>query len=421
MNRATSVRFAGLVLVGLAAGIGAVVLHRPALAVAATALIAIPALALASWRWPELDVEARVSSARLVEGDSCTIVLEIATDSAVAWLDVEIDLGVGLRSGDGLLRRVVALGSGTAVAVTFPVVPTTWGVLAAGRYRIVARDRFGLFSCSTIQTIDQVLRVYPSEARLQGMAQPARTVATLGAHLSHSRGDGCEYADVRAWRPGDRMRTVNWRVSARRGGPWVTERHPDRAAEVVVLVDDTAALGPAGDTTLRRAVQAAMALSEGHLAAQDRVGLLAPGAPLRWVRPRSGVRQLYAIVDTLLDCRLARINGIGRQGSLLLGGLRPGTTIVALTVLAEPRVVEVLVDLRRHGHHVIMVEPDHDVDPMASSTVTTEALARRLWDLERSARRERLRDAGVVTLQWDGAVPLGALLSRASVFSGGRR
>ena len=426
MNRAVSVRFVGLLLLGLAAGLAAMALHRPALAVVAAAVMTVPVLGMATWRWPALDVQARVSSARLVEGDTCTIVLEVAGDSAVPWLDVEVDLGAGLRSADGLLRRVVPLRGGTAVAVSFPVVPSTWGVLAAGRYRIVARDRFGLFSCSTIQTIDQVLRVYPSESRLQGMAQPARTVGTLGAHLSSSRGDGCEYADVRAWRPGDRMRMVNWRVSARRGGPWVTERHPDRAAEVVVLLDDSAALGPAEDTTLRRAVQAAMALSEGHLSAQDRVGLLALGAPLRWVRPRSGARQLYAIVDTLLDCRLARVSGIARQGSLMLGGLRPGTTIVALTVLAEPRVVEVLVDLRRHGHHVIVVEPDHGapggpstsagsaVGQTSAPATVTETLARRLWDVERSSRRARLREAGVATLRWDGVVPLGALLGRSS-------
>jgi len=311
----------------------------------------------------------------------------------------------------------VPVAAGTGMAISFPVRPTTWGVLATGRLRLVARDRFGLFSASTIRTIDQVLRVYPSESRLQGMARPARTVGTLGAHLSSSRGDGCEYADVRSWQPGDRLRMVNWRVSARRGAPWVTERHPERSAEIVVLLDDTAALGPADDSTLRRAVQAAMSLSEGHLGAQDRVGLLALGAPLRWVRPRSGARQLYAIVDTLLECRLARISGVSRRGSLMLGGLRPGTTIVALTVLAEPRVVEVLVDLRRHGHQVLVVEP---AAPELSSvgegqgSTPAEVLARRLWDHERAARRRRLREGGVTLLQWDGDVPLGALLERGA-------
>ena len=101
----------------------------------------------------------------------------------------------------------------------------------------------------------------------------------------------------------------------------------------------------------------------------------------------------------------------------MLGGLRPGTTIVALTVLAEPRVVEVLVDLRRHGHHVIVVEPDHDAPEGGAGpdpVTVAETLARRLWDAERSVRRTRLREAGVVTLRWDGMVSLGALLGRSA-------
>lgn len=429
MNRSVSVRFGGLVLLGAGVALAALAVRRPALAVVAVALWAVPVVGALSWRWPELPVEVRVSSPRLVEGDLCEVIIEVSSDSAVAWLDVEFDPGNGLRSVDGVLRRVLPLRAGSTAAVSFPVRPTSWGVLEVGRFRIVARDRFGLFSSSAIRSVDHILRVYPREARLRGMAEPMRTVGTLGAHLAPSRGDGCEYADVRAWQPGDRLRNVNWRVSARRGSTWVTERHPERAADAVIVLDDTASLGPADDSTLRRAVQAAMSLAEGHLAAQDRVGLLALGSPLRWIRPRAGARQLYAIVDTLLDCRLARLSGVGRSGSVMLGGLRPGTTIVALTVLADQRVVEVLADLRRHGHHVVAVEPLPSTSPAPEATAVSPAgerapravpaatmaqvLAGRLWDHERAARRARLREAGVLTVGWDGVVPLGALLGRS--------
>jgi len=451
VNRAVSVRFVGLVLTGAATALAALLLHRPALAVVASALLAVPALAGPLWRWPELDLEVTVSHPRLVEGDVCELVVTVASDSAVPWLDIEVDPGAGLRSADGLLRRVVSVRAGQAVAVSFPVRPTTWGVLTAGRFRVVARDRFGLFSCSTIRTIDRILRVYPAESRVRGLAEPVRTVGVLGAHLSAGRGDGCEYADVRAWQPGDRLRMVNWRVSARRGRPWVTERHPEQAAEAVILLDDTAAIGPADDSTLRRAVQAAMSLAEGHVAVQDRVGLLALGAPLRWIRPRAGTRQLYAIVDALLDCRTARVSGMPRGGFPALGGLRPGTTIVALTVLADATIVESLVDLARHGHQVIAVEPPEAasrgavppeaasrgavppeaasrgaVPPEAASgggATVGEVLARRLWDAEREGRRDRLRAAGVRTVHWDGVMPLALLLGRRGrgrVGAGGR-
>ena len=60
----------------------------------------------------------------------------------------------------------------------------------------------------------------------------------LGTHLTRHIGPGVEYADVRRYVPGDQLRTVNWPVSARRGSLHVTERLTDRAADVVVLIDN---------------------------------------------------------------------------------------------------------------------------------------------------------------------------------------
>ncbi len=422
MNRYVSLRLVTasvgvLVLVALT-----LLLRRPALAAVAAAVAAPVAIGLATWRRPEVDVELSVTSARAVEGDVVEVLVTVGSDAPVAWLDVEYEPGAGFASADGVLRKIITIPKGTARVVAFPVRPEQWGVLGAGRVRVVARDRFGLFALATIRTIDAAVRVYPAEARLRSLAVPTRTGSTLGAHLARVRGDGTEYADLRPWQAGDRRRAVNWRVTARRGATWVSERHPERATDVIVVLDDTAALGPADDTTLRQAVQAAMALTESHVVAQDRVGLLALGAPLRWLRPGSGTRQLYAIVDTLLDCREARMTGLRRGGSAVAGGIRPGTTILALTPLADERVVELLGELRRHGHDVVAIEPvvaaagdpSGHAEHAARSSPQAQArdLAGRLWERERELRRDRLRATGVVLVRWDGLVPLGALLRR---------
>ena len=60
----------------------------------------------------------------------------------------------------------------------------------------------------------------------------------LGTHLTRHVGPGVEYADVRRYVPGDQLRTVNWPVSARRGSLHVTQRLTDRAADMVVLIDN---------------------------------------------------------------------------------------------------------------------------------------------------------------------------------------
>ena len=46
--------------------------------------------------------------------------------------------------------------------------------------------------------------------------------------MARAKGDGIEFADIRPFVPGDRVRRINWRASARRPGLWVNESHPER-------------------------------------------------------------------------------------------------------------------------------------------------------------------------------------------------
>ena len=109
-----------------------------------------------------------------------------------------------------------------------------------GRYpvpmRVTALSPAGLAVASVRLRAGEVY-VYPitdpQRMRLPRTELPER----MGTHLTRRAGPGVEYADIRAYTPGDQLRTVNWPVSARRGQLFVTERFTNRAADVVVLVD----------------------------------------------------------------------------------------------------------------------------------------------------------------------------------------
>lgn len=431
MNRSVSPRFVGLVLLGVAALVATLVFRQPALAGVAAGLLAVPAVGAALHRWPQLELDVSVSHPRVVEGDRLQVIVAVDADCDVPWVDVELELPATLASGDGVLRRVVAVEAGVTRLVRFVVQPETWGVVGAGRIRLVARDRFGLFSTATLVTASAAVRVYPAEGRLGGLVPPVRTNPTLGSHRSQDRGDGCEFADLRPFRVGDRARDVNWRVSGRRGATWVNERHPERSTDVVLILDDTVdhGGGPAGaagagaaadDGTLRLSIRAALALAESHLGAQDRVGLAALGAPLRWIRPRVGRRQLYQVVDVLLDSQTARSAGASAAELSVIAGLAPGTTVVALTALGEPRVIEALVDLARRGHHVVVLEVPAEATLPAPSTQAA-AVARSIWQAERGVLRRRLSELGLVLVPWDGVASLAMVLAAAGAVRAGAR
>ena len=237
MTRQVSTRFfvlIGLVTAGLA---GAVVGRRPELAAATAPFLALLLVGCGAHRWPDVTVVTRPERGRAIEGDTIELLVDVTASRPVPWLDLELALPPSLEPVDGSDRALVTVPEAGTRTVAFPVRARRWGVASPERTLVVARDRFGLFTRSRVGSSHAPVRVYPAEGQLAAMLAPRSTGRSLGTHLATARGEGCEFAEVRPYRPGDRPRALNWRVSARRGEPWVTERHPELATDLVVLLD----------------------------------------------------------------------------------------------------------------------------------------------------------------------------------------
>jgi len=282
-----------------------------------------------------------------------------------------------------------------------------------------ARDALGFFTYTMEEPRLPPLRVYPCPEALRRLVQPADTQAFAGNEVSRLRGDGIEFADIRPFVPGDRVRRINWRVSARSGELHVNEMRPERNADVVVFVDSFSDVredpeAPHG-TTLDLGVRAAAALTRAYLQRRDRVGLIGFGGTLRWLRPGMGERQLYRVVDSLLDTEATfsyawkGLEVIPRQT------LPPKSLVVALTPLLDERALVALLDLRGRGHDlsVIEISPLPFVRPGRREP---DRLAYRLWEMEREALRARYLSLGVPVVTWRRGEPLEAVLDAAAAF-----
>ena len=60
----------------------------------------------------------------------------------------------------------------------------------------------------------------------------ARRSSSPATRCARAKGEGIEFADMRPFAPGDPLKRVNWRASARRGELWVNESHPERNTDV---------------------------------------------------------------------------------------------------------------------------------------------------------------------------------------------
>ena len=85
---------------------------------------------------------------------------------------------------------------------------------------------------------------------------PRETQVFTGNRLRARKAEGIEFADLRPFVPGDRVRRINWRASARRGELWVNELHAERNADVILFLDSFTEARREDESTLDRAVRA---------------------------------------------------------------------------------------------------------------------------------------------------------------------
>jgi hypothetical protein len=105
---------------------------------------------------------------------------------------------------------------------------------------------------------------------------------------------------------------------------------------------------------------------------------------------------------------------------LPIGTLTPKALVVALTPLLDERGVAVLLDLRARGFDlaVVDVSPLPFVRPGADAS---DALAHRLWVLQREALRGRYLRNGVAVAEWRSGVPFEVALEEVRAFRRGAR
>ena len=101
------------------------------------------------------------------------------------------------------------------------------------------------------------------------------TASWAGAYRSAFKGEGIEFAGVREYLPGDDVRTIDWRVTARTGRLAVRRYVEERNRTVLFLVDVGAgmAAGSGTRTLLDVAAEVVALIGSAALAGGDRVAL----------------------------------------------------------------------------------------------------------------------------------------------------
>jgi uncharacterized protein (DUF58 family) len=134
---------------------------------------------------------------------------------------------------------------------------------------------------------------------------------SAGDYASAFRGRGIEFLDVREYQPGDDVRTIDWRVTARLGNTYLRRHHEERELTVMLLVDESASaqVGSRRRTRAELSAQVAAVLALTAARANDRVGAAFFSDGLgRVIQPKKGRRHALRVLAELLTARATGTN-----------------------------------------------------------------------------------------------------------------
>ncbi|MCF6226487.1 MAG: DUF58 domain-containing protein [Xanthomonadales bacterium] len=165
--------------------------------------------------------------------------------------------------------------------------------------------------------------------------RPARS-ALAGPHESRFRGRGVDYLESRIYLPGDDIRNMDWRVTARTGKAHTKVFQEERERPVIMVVDRNPGMFFATRGQLKTVMAAKIATAMAWTAARrgDRTGgVIYGGGVHHELRPRGGRRGVLRLIQQLerwcnpeplpeqtdpLADSLKRLRNVIRPGSLVV-------------------------------------------------------------------------------------------------------
>jgi uncharacterized protein (DUF58 family) len=283
--------------------------------------------------------------------------------------------------------------------------------------RATASELFHLFCKRATLPVPGHLFVLPEIVRLRRVEiRPRRTRVYSGLIPTRQGGPGVEFFGVREYHPGDALRSINWKASARHPESiFINEFEQERVADVGLILDarKRSDIASGEDSLFEHSIQAAAALADAFVSDGNRVGLLVYGAHLDWTIPGYGKVQRERILRALARAQQGE-SQVFEGFEHLPARLFPSRSqLILISPLVEED-TEALFLLRARGYPLLLISPD----PIAFEEKLLRRdrhvqLATRIARIERALLLRKLRQAGIHIVDWNVEVPFHQIVQAA--------
>ena len=273
--------------------------------------------------------------------------------------------------------QIVACGSYGFYRWRSDVVCERRGVFRLGPHRLRFGDPFGLFSVEIVSVETELLLIYPRVAHLPELEQPHGNAGESRRRRRPLRG-ALPSASVTDYRPGDSLRNIHWRSTAKRSRLMVKELEIEPSGDVWIVLDlnRSAQSGTGKQGTLEYSVIVAASIAAKLLSEGERrsVGLLTVSGQFASAEMETaGDDQLYGKPRDIAQDNMGA--DVDRQAVLLPP--QPGQAqlwhILSALAPVEPTDVT-LADLLHNSREIlgrrrtlVIVTAETDIEPSSES------------------------------------------------------
>jgi uncharacterized protein (DUF58 family) len=333
---------------------------------------ALVGLMLLSWLWV-LRAHNALSGVRRFShhafyGEELEVQLEVANQGRwpIPWLELHESLPVALH-GPNFERRVLSLAAGEQTTVRYTLHCHRRGYYQLGPLALSTGDLIGLGPDRSSTVSEDVLIVYPKIVPLPSLQLPSQIpFGSLRTQTSFFE-DPCRFFGVRAYQPGDSLRNVNWRTSARLSHLQVKRFQPAVALQSVIFLDLNADAYSIRSRNLAEELGCTVAASIAVrlLEQRQQVALNLLGRDevsgycgLQRLPLGRGREHLTHLLEMLARARMAPATTLASWLPQAGANLGWGSTAVVITAGEAPKLVEALLQMRRRGFQVLFIALD---------------------------------------------------------------
>lgn len=206
-----------------------------------------------------------------------------------------------------------------------------------------------------------------------------RQVDTMmaGQYKSVFRGTGMEFEEVREYTPGDEVKNIDWKVSARMGRPFIKLYKEEREVVVMLLVDMSASgkFGTASRMKRETAAEIASILAFNAIRNNDKVGvILFTDRVEKYIPPKKGSAHIWRVIKEIFTFK-PQHTGTDIEGAIqFLGQVSRKKTVsfVVSDFLDSGYTKKMKVASKRHELIAVLLSDPHDFELPGKGLVLAE-------------------------------------------------